>query len=593
MLSSPQDIVKIYKQELVFKKYNEKVSNDIFNELFLAFQTFCENDGLENAKEAKMLFREKIVATEELGKIRARYKEIYGAGEKKITCENCGYYWAILNNIKHDDAIEYCQNLSDISNVLIDVFGSCVGRVALNDRYTKNNKLVTNNLWWHVPIYRGGDAIEYPQDLFPARMNYKDRNVRLQFDKNVCDDIKNSCAGWLLVDLYSLVAPKTFEYKGLVYTDFDMTISKKLGARRVKAWGDDSALGDETCVISRMQEWIETVKNKYGKNIIIIKTVFSDYWIGDDFKIYQWNKSFKDINKWENKVFDYLKKELNCYTIEVMQNFMSDECGYSLKSPVHMQLSFYNVVNQKVNYIIENEPEKKCYDTYDGIVRVQTISNLLKANRASELKIFFNNRIDDIVLQIPQKVIEQNMVKIALWYDMKFDDKDLILQNTDFSGCSDLMHAIKNIEETIEPVLPNSPTKYQAYMISEKKADLIKQIRKLESVKNIIQYTIIFEGNGADNLKDEIRQSCVRGRKDKLYKNCFEKKGYHFIGWESYRKSDKRSCYSYAGERKYYRENEAPQGAVKYLYPDEAGFCQLAHRNGDTIILTAVWEKDT
>lgn len=98
--------------------------------------------------------------------------------------------------------------------------------------------------------------------------------------------------------------------------------------------------------------------------------------------------------------------------------------------------------------------------------------------------------------------------------------------------------------------------------------------------------------NAENSLGGMSTQFCVRGRKDRLNKNLFIKPGYHFIGWSSYRKSDKRRCYVFNGERRYYREDEVPEGAVKYLYPDEAAFSKLAHVDGDVVFLTAEWEKD-
>lgn len=592
VLSSPEGIVKKFKDELILKKYGEETQNKIFDDLFLDFEKFIIDDSVNNKKAAKLLFQNDIVTSEELNKVKAEYKKKYGTGEKKINSKNCGYYWAILNKIDEENAIEYCQDAKNISNVLIDVFGSCVGRVCLNDRYTLNSRLVTNHLWWHVPMY-GGQAIDYPSDLFPSKMNYKDRNVKLQFDDKVNEDIENSNADWLVVDLYSLVAPKTFEYHGLIYTDYDTIISNKIEARRVKAWGENSVLGDVESVLARLQGWIKTVKKKYGNKIILIKTVFSDYWIGDDLKIYKWVDSTREQNKHLEKIYDVLKRELNCYSIEIMQYFMSDECGYSIKSPIHMQLPFYNIVNRKINYIIDNQPEKKCYDTYAGIERVEVISNLLKVNKLEVLKHFFNQKLDDIVLQIPQEIIEKNKIKIASWYDFNYDNKELILRNMDFSECGELEYAIENVDSTVEDNYINAKTRYPDYVLSEAKLDKINLIKKNRHLKNTIHYTIMYNVDNAENsLGGMSTQFCVRGRKDRLNKNLFIKPGYHFIGWSSYRKSDKRRCYVFNGERRYYREDEVPEGAVKYLYPDEAAFSKLAHVDGDVVFLTAEWEKD-
>lgn len=416
-----------------------------------------ENKELEKAdmEYVKKLFRLATVTNKTLGEIRTEYQRLdQTITPKDITPFNAGYYFAILN-CDMENASQYMNSEYMPIPVRMDVFGSCVSRVCLNERYSKKNNIVVPNLWWHVPPYRTiKESVHYDNCIFPEVMNYHMRNVKLQFDNCVNDAIMQSNGKWVLIDLYSLLSSNTFIYKDLVYTDFQRTISTKLGAKRVSIWGSDSCFGTTTKILESMEAWCDTVLDKYKENIILLNCKLQKEYINDEDIIssfFNGEAPYSVRNEQAENIFQFLKGRLNCYTIDITDSFLADELGYSGKGAVHYELEFYRIVSNKIWFIVNNKPDVKHYATYSGKVRVAQLARLMKRNPILKIKEYYHNIIDSLVLQMPLEVVQDNADKIAEIYDCfwskieQYDEDSLrksILERFDLSENLDLHRSI-------------------------------------------------------------------------------------------------------------------------------------------------------
>lgn len=603
VLASDKALVEEWKEELIQIRdrdwsqprvtLNRLAKSCLPEELYtllVAFEGISHSRGEDTSYKYKILFQKGIVSEYIMSRIRLFHGQCGEGAQKRINNYNAGYYWALMNGIDEDNACDFCGKNVTVKPTLVDVFGSCVSRVCFNERYTQNYAMSVLHMWWHVPLYESTEsAVSYPEGIFSDKLNYKDRNVKLQFEHRIFEDIAQSEAEWLIVDLYSFIAPRTYKYGNLVYTDYDGKISGLLGAERVKTWGEESVLGDWEEISKRLQNWCKTVLEKYGDHIVLIETFLCDYWIGDDDKIYCFD-TIQDRhvrNTQMQKAFQYLKDKLNCYTIEFSGDFLSDELGYSKKTDIHYELAFYWIVSRKIQYILENIPEQKCFQTYGGEIRLNRILRLRRNNSTGILKKLFPLELDDIVLQLPVEILMKNSVRVACWYDRGYKSKADLIYGEDFSDCPDILKLVNRIVLSDEMEEGNLASKYESRAEDKYLEPYMDKMRKN---RKPIKYIITYQGNGAD--EGEMEPSLeTRGVRSKLRRNQFIRMGYVFIGWKSYRKSDKRSCCFHEGIRRYFREDEKPPGAEEYLYPDEASFKALTKVNGDEITMSAVWKE--
>ena len=151
--------------------------------------------------------------------------------------------------------------------------------------------MVANHIFYHTPIWKSEwHPITYPDGIFLEPISQHDKNVKLQFDNKLFWEIEMSASNWLLADLYSLVTPRIYLYDGFLYSDFNKKISAALKAKNVLPWKDETVLGNWDEILNKTLPWCELVKHKYGNNIVLLSSLQSEFWIGDDDQIYQWEQ---------------------------------------------------------------------------------------------------------------------------------------------------------------------------------------------------------------------------------------------------------------------------------------------------------------
>lgn len=597
ILSSPKEFILNHFEELVeLHNVLPDVSSITDLELgypgngaakiLLAYDAVMQKDYTNESIDYGIIFRNEIISQSLLSKIKEYYRTKVTDDSMRISLHNAGYYFARMLGLTDEKVMTFVNDKAVIQPVLVDVFGSCITRTCLRERFTENRLCAVNNYWFQVPAY---ETVIYPVQYLPRifsdELGVKDRCVKMQFDHGIGQEIEKSNAQWLIVDLFSLITPDTYKYKNLVYTDQSGKISQELGAKRVDIFEDTSILGNEDEILQKMLPWCDCVKRKYGNHIILVDVNYSPFLLGDDNVIYEVCKRemTKKKSNFLMKAYDFVSDYLNCYYIKIACDFLSDERGYLSKKKVHYEIRFYQCVFSLMKEIITEEPEQKLFDSYPTEVRLDRIRQLLPENDPHFLKRYFSGNVDNWVLQLPVHLINKYYDQIYKWYDQKITHRRTLLKLYEGdSKYEDLANAIRNMEDTISYddscVLPKAYKQYDE--------DRFLQGIKVPEIKSFI---VIFDGNGADSGHMKPLE-VVWGVRTKLTKNKFHKKGYRFAGWKSVRKSDGKTCYTNQEKRRYYTEGGQPQGYELYYYPDNCAVATLSSVDKDEIILHAQWE---
>ena len=552
--------------------------------IFSAYNAVIQEDYRNEQVDYPILFRNEVVSQSVLLKIRKCCQEQGIAKGKLINPHNAGYYFARMIGFPDKEALKFVKEGTVLQPILVDVFGSCISRTCLRERFTNNHICAVNNYWFQIPAYETvKHPIQYPTEVFEGREDGAALNVKIQFDHTIGKEIEKSEATWLIVDLYSIITPKTYRYHDLVYTDFYQKISAQLGAECVDIAENKSLMGNYDDIVLTMLPWCQCVKRKYGNHIILLDLNSSLYSIGDDDVIYEVGDKEKITRKNElaEKAYEFVKKETGCYCIKIACGFMADDKGYHSRVSVHYSLCYYQIIFNIVKKIMMEEPQEHFFDSYPVEIRLDRIRRLLPKNNPRFLRKIFSDEADNWVLQLPIEMINKYHNQIVNWYDFKIGNKEMLLKMYEnYLEYEDLIKVIQNMEEDMHYddayILPK---KYKQY-------DDNSLLFNKETAKHFI---VKYDGNGADagSMKCSV---IVWGIKTRLCKNKFQKKGYRFTGWKSQRMSDKKTCYVKHKKRHYYLEKQQPEGYELYYYPDECVVSKLSPVDNDEIILYTQWE---
>lgn len=393
ILSSSDSFVKQYREELLaldkldwnqpetaLQHMKQQDPSGILTRVFTAFYAICQEDYKNNDADYALMFRCEVVPDMLISNLKEKYAPRALMLPNQINRYNAGYHFA---KMRHLDTAPFTTPLTVAKPTVIDIFGSCISRTLFN---VQDNDFAVNQYWFHVPFFEHRNSpVDYPSDLFPEKMSWTDRLVKKQFDGTVYNDMRCSSGEWLVVDLYALISPNTFYFQDCLYGDFDHKISNKLKAQKIDLYRNPSLFGTRDDVLRAMNPWLDLVKKKYGKKIILIDGQRQDYWIGDDDLLYQVKKPF-DCNPYLEKAAQYVCKKLDCYRVRIGRHFLPDEAGYMRNTPAHKEDFCYQASHDIVRFIVDNMPRQKCFDQYSGQVHMLHLERLAKKNSAAALE---------------------------------------------------------------------------------------------------------------------------------------------------------------------------------------------------------------
>lgn len=341
-----------------------------------------------------LLFGSGIAPEELIAYLKAEYAPKAGLLPGQINQYNAG--WHLAKMLGRDPA-RYSTVLTVAEPTPVDVFGSCISRTMFN---VQDNDFAVNRYWFHVPPYEyRNKAVECQPALFPEKLNWTDRLVRLQFEHSVYQDIQNSQAEWLVLDLYSLISPNTFLYQDCLYGDFDHRISNALKAKRVDLWRTPNVIAQtQDELLEALDPWLDILRKKYGSRIILMDGQRQDYWIGDDGRIYALPRK-AECNEFMDRAFRYVQEKTDCYGIRIGQYFLPDELGYMRNTPAHKEDQCYFAAHDIARYIVDNMPQQKNFDSYPG--QLQRLERLAENNPPAVLEqVMPLSELDKAVLRL-------------------------------------------------------------------------------------------------------------------------------------------------------------------------------------------------
>ena len=600
VLSSPREFVIKYKADFCrlkeiedftekdSKQLKEAVVNDLklcsdFKNVALGYLGLLSGEENEHINNYfRIAFQEEVVPVVLLKSVR-EYYTLAGVNPKVINVHNVGYYYALMHGKTRSEALGYVKSNTVITPILVDVYGSCVSNTGLNERITIVESLVRNNYFFHVPVYESSALpVKYPGGVFEETANINDLNTKMQFEHTIGKTVADSDSDWVVIDLYSMIASKTYLYGNFIYTDINGNISLKLGSSKIDVCNNYHLLGDKEDLKNKILTWCSWIKKRWNDNIILIDIHTSVLQIGDDDVIYEPRKK-SDVQLRETilaDAFRFVKRELDCYIITIAHDFLPDDKGYLKRGLVHYEFEFYDSIIELIKKIIEEKPEKKIFDNYPNEVRLQRIVRLLPQNDVKLLKRYFSNGLDEVILQLPIELLRKYTKCIIEWYDRGIGSKTELMSKVDFSDCEELKSAIEKtgfIEENENVKISRDYLEWPEWKVPEDVTVVPKSV-----------YFIEYNGNGATT--GFMKKSVIEyGINSHLKTNAFQREGYQFIGWIAHRKSDGKICYWNGKSKKFFTEGKQEEGFEIFLYPERAVIAKQTKKRKDIIRMTAQW----
>lgn len=131
-------------------------------------------------------------------------------------------------------------------------------------------------------------------------------------------------------------------------------------------------------------------------------------------------------NAFTNECNELLFKYLDCYYIDIVDQFLGDELNLFELTPTHFEEELYWEEGRIIQDIIENKPEKKHVNTYSNRVRVNRIIKLRKNNENNQIvrNLFTSDIMDAICLNTSIESLEQYKELWIELYDQHFTEKE-------------------------------------------------------------------------------------------------------------------------------------------------------------------------
>lgn len=458
ILSSPCKFVDEYRAELLkskrirytdflaWKQEVERVfaKNPKFRDVLLAFQAVNEGKFTEADISYRELFRNQIVSKDALRFLQNYVKESKEADPKQITPHNAGYYFAKMVGKTDEEALSYVEEGAPLLPTLVDVYGSCISRTCLRERYSGNITISANRYWFQMPLYVADqEKVDYDEAAFEGMGGLHTHNARLQLDKKLISDMESSEAEWLLIDLFGMIQPHIFSLNGFLFTDYEGKIAKRMGCEKADPLKHPQ-LVDWDKVLKRCDLLLDAMKAKYGERIILMEINYSYLSRGDDHVIYA-PRNVKKANLYNEvfrRTFEYVKEKLNCYTVEITHGFCPDDCGFAKRISVHYSYDFYRQASEIINKIVTEEPKQKVFRDIDTDVKIRRMTEMLEQNEPATVRRFFDSALDAVVCGLDVREIRKNLSVIKQWYSQKYESREQLLENWDIAWGEPLRIAV-------------------------------------------------------------------------------------------------------------------------------------------------------
>lgn len=258
--------------------------------------------------------------------------------------------------------------VASLNRMTLDIWGSCVSRESAN---RSKDAHIGTYIFKQAPILAFEPPVkaELPDGAEAFCGNkWRRRTLQDSFLRSGDADIKGSESRWILVDMYDLIC-RMADYKGGLFeiddficrTDFYKSIQKDCQECYLFEKRDMKYCFDSMTRFSKM------ILEKYGENIILLKTEPKDSYIDLDNRL----RRLEDDGMYEiKKKFISLCEErfasvTGCYVIDISKHFYaSDSFPLGGAHIVHYEEEFYRQAGEYINEIISGS-SRHVFSTVD------------------------------------------------------------------------------------------------------------------------------------------------------------------------------------------------------------------------------------
>lgn len=268
---------------------------------------------------------------------------------------------------KHVGSIdEKAELFNSVDGIDVDIWGSSISKmvVSYNDSFIHVNKYIFKQ----PCVLFDKDRIVYkiPEDdsLFKNNPGRR-RSLESAFERDGKKVIEDSKANWIIIDLYDAVS-EMLEFKNGLFeiddyflsTDFYAEIEKECSACYLH---DRIGLFEGTNI---MRRYVKFISDKYGDNIILIKSDVKTSYKSNDGKVMSLDldeKLVRERNIFLRELESVFEFETNCYVIDIARYYYADDIAHrSGGRIVHYEEAFYKKAGEYVTDIL-NGSKKRIY----------------------------------------------------------------------------------------------------------------------------------------------------------------------------------------------------------------------------------------
>lgn len=411
------------------KQLSEDRKKALLEKLLLVYSCIMQEDYTEEKADYGLVFQYRLQIPSLLEFVRESLcRTNLKIQPKQVNYYNYGYYFFLLqSNLAMEKTVReragrqaefWKTHGANRKPVLLDVWGSCISRIPVN---FNEKELAANVYLFQVgPFGVYEEPQEYDPGLLSGNDPWRDSLFDIQFRHGMREVLAESGAEWMIADLYAVSCLSLYEYQRNLYV-LGKETARKLRAKKINICLNKE---DRDFITKEIMAWAGYIKQRYGKKIILVKNRRSEAFIRADGNI-AWFGSWQENaerNKFTTELNEMLFRELDCYYIDLVDEFLSDELSYLELRPTHYENELYEEEGKIIEHIVKEHPLQKHYTTYGNRVRISRICKLLEKNRGSAVlrELFHGKALDSLVLNMEISDIRQYQELLLELYDQDF-----------------------------------------------------------------------------------------------------------------------------------------------------------------------------
>ena len=226
---------------------------------------------------------------------------------------------------------------------------------------------------YNIGYYVGGHSY-VPQfskhevdDILPSEMsgnspNFLKKSMCNEYNKHILEGLRSTKSEWIIVDLRSA----TYSHYKVSLEDgrqetfsahteeFLNLVKSALDSKGKKYELEELPFSMDLC-LERMDLLVDFLKERYGRNIILVETFESMYRIREDGEIAMWDGEPRELNSKVMRLNNEFIKRTSCYYIKCPFTVLSDDFHRWGTARVHYVIEYYRYALDVIDYIVKHK----------------------------------------------------------------------------------------------------------------------------------------------------------------------------------------------------------------------------------------------